>query len=439
MTTPPSGTSTEEPPTAGPRVNAEQMRDLGRMRRSSRDRRIAGVAGGIARHFDIDPLLVRIVLVVLVFFGGSGLILYGAGWLLLPGDRGDGAMIALDHRSRNVALWIAAGVAGLSAVGDSLGQWHVPWPVPVVGCVVLVALSRSRARGWMGQPGHPHPPAGQTDPGTSTTTAAETAAGSDRRWPTWQEPDSDPRADERDDDGSADLGDWREGWRTQRDAWVADWQRYRDDWRWRRDPRKRGPVLFGFTLALAALGVGILLTAHLAGANIPPSAYPATVAAACGLMLVVSAFYGRGGGLLLVGLLATAAMVVTSGDGSFEVGRVNEQPSSAAAVHDSYDFGVGELRLDLTDVDDLNRLSGRTIHLDSRIGRILVVVPPSGLDVDAHATVDAAGETELFGRQRDGRYASAAATYDGGRDVPRVTIDADLTFGQIEFTTEETQ
>ena len=41
-------------------------------------------AGGLARHLDIDPIIVRVALVVLVFFGGSGLLLYGAMWLLVP-------------------------------------------------------------------------------------------------------------------------------------------------------------------------------------------------------------------------------------------------------------------------------------------------------------------------------------------------------------------
>ncbi len=53
---------------------------------SRSDRKVAGVAGGLARHLDIDPLILRVAFVVLVFFGGAGLILYGAGWLLVPED-----------------------------------------------------------------------------------------------------------------------------------------------------------------------------------------------------------------------------------------------------------------------------------------------------------------------------------------------------------------
>src|SRR4051795_6963333 len=85
MTTTPPETPTP-PPDSGPRVSRDEVRDLGRLRRSTTDRRVAGVAGGLARHLDVDPLVLRIAFVLLVFFGGAGLILYGACWLLVPED-----------------------------------------------------------------------------------------------------------------------------------------------------------------------------------------------------------------------------------------------------------------------------------------------------------------------------------------------------------------
>src|SRR3954471_11546406 len=92
-TTPPEAPSGPPPqdPTgdSGPRGSGEQIRDLGRLRRSITDRKVAGVAGGLGRHLDIDPLVLRVAFVVLVFFGGAGRILNGACWLLVPAD-GDG-------------------------------------------------------------------------------------------------------------------------------------------------------------------------------------------------------------------------------------------------------------------------------------------------------------------------------------------------------------
>ncbi len=57
-----------------------------RLVRSRNDRMIAGVAGGLAATFNIDPLLVRIVLLALAFLNGFGFMLYVALWLLVPNE-----------------------------------------------------------------------------------------------------------------------------------------------------------------------------------------------------------------------------------------------------------------------------------------------------------------------------------------------------------------
>jgi phage shock protein C len=57
-----------------------------RLVRSRNDRMIAGVAGGLAATLNIDPLLVRIVLLALAFLNGFGLMLYVALWLLVPNE-----------------------------------------------------------------------------------------------------------------------------------------------------------------------------------------------------------------------------------------------------------------------------------------------------------------------------------------------------------------
>ena len=57
-----------------------------RLVRSRNDRMIAGVAGGLAAMLNIDPLLVRIVLLALAFLNGFGFMLYLALWLLVPNE-----------------------------------------------------------------------------------------------------------------------------------------------------------------------------------------------------------------------------------------------------------------------------------------------------------------------------------------------------------------
>src|SRR6478609_6772292 len=121
----------------GPRVDRDQVRDLGRLRRSRADRKVAGVAGGLVRHLDIDPLVLRVAFVVLVFFGGAGLFLYGACWLLVPQDGDDHATINLDDRTRSVVLLVVGGIAALALIGDSWGAFWFPWPLAVVALIAL--------------------------------------------------------------------------------------------------------------------------------------------------------------------------------------------------------------------------------------------------------------------------------------------------------------
>ena len=55
-----------------------------RVYRSKKNKILAGVCGGIAEYFDVDPVLVRLLLVLLVLMGFAGIILYLVAWLLIP-------------------------------------------------------------------------------------------------------------------------------------------------------------------------------------------------------------------------------------------------------------------------------------------------------------------------------------------------------------------
>jgi phage shock protein C len=47
-----------------------------RLYRSRDDRMIWGVCGGLAKYFDIDPVIVRIIMILLIFAGGAGILAY---------------------------------------------------------------------------------------------------------------------------------------------------------------------------------------------------------------------------------------------------------------------------------------------------------------------------------------------------------------------------
>lgn len=58
-----------------------------RLTRSRADKMVAGVCGGAAHYAGIDPVLMRLLFVAAtVFTGGAGILLYIAGWFLMPQD-----------------------------------------------------------------------------------------------------------------------------------------------------------------------------------------------------------------------------------------------------------------------------------------------------------------------------------------------------------------
>lgn len=410
-------------PGEGPRVSADEARDLGRLRRTVRgapeDRHIAGVAGGIARHFDIDPLVVRVALVVLVFFGGAGLILYAAGWLLIPEEDTADAVVRMDPRSRNVLLYVAAGLGLLAIMGDTVGGYHFPWPVIVIGLVVLALVGRrGRLMRWS-QAG-----ARETEPTWSQVTDAPAAAGATA--------------------GRVDLTKEHTGSPTQSSpgtpTYAPTYTAPRPPWR---DPRKRGPVLFGLTLAVIALGEGVLGMADVAGADIADPAYPALALGIIGAALVLGAFWGRAGGLIALGLAGTIALVATVAVNEWDVtGRhIDLHPTSAANLHQRYDFDLGDAKIDLTGIDPAE-LDGRTLSVDGGLGHIEVFVP-DGVEVHAHGSVDGPGEVELFDRSRGGIDSSLSATRAavGGASstgtTPVLTVDATLDVGSVQILDED--
>lgn len=55
-----------------------------RLTLSIEDKKIAGVCSGVAKYFDIDPLIIRIAWLVLAICYGVGILAYLICWFLLP-------------------------------------------------------------------------------------------------------------------------------------------------------------------------------------------------------------------------------------------------------------------------------------------------------------------------------------------------------------------
>ncbi|WP_067437476.1 PspC domain-containing protein [Nocardioides jensenii] len=384
----------------GPRVSGEQMRDLSALRRSTWDKHVAGVAGGLGRHFDVDPVIIRVAFVVLTFFGGAGLIIYVACWLLVPEDTGQRATVHLDARSRNVALLGVGVLAGLALIGDAWGPGWFPWPLFVIGLIAWVVLARrdrNRSATWR-ETGNGH------WVGPAPTPGADTAAGhwvgtthAPGRGPVPPAPPMAPMPP------------------------LLP-----------RNPRKRGPILFWFTLALIAVSCGVLGIFDLAGAGITDSAYPALALGVIAVMLLVGAFYGRAGGLIFLGLVTAVVLAGSTIAARWEGSDIDATPASASALKSSYDMEAGEMDIDLTQIRDLDALDGRTIDLEAEVGSIQVIVP-RGLHVSVDSTVEI-GEITLFGDGTGGLDLDLQRTNLGDADRPHLHINADLELGEVEVT-----
>jgi len=123
---PPTG---ELPPPPGPPAR-------GQLRRSSTDKMVGGVCGGLAEYSGIDPLLWRVGFVALAFAGGSGLLVYLLLWLLMPsGSAAPGRTAPLDRiADRRAAAGPRSPVPGVTIAGLLI----------VIGALVLV----TRFTGW---------------------------------------------------------------------------------------------------------------------------------------------------------------------------------------------------------------------------------------------------------------------------------------------------
>src|SRR3954452_21268281 len=100
-----------------------------RLTRSSSDRMIGGVAGGLGRYFDVDPLLFRIGFVVLTFAGGFGILAYLVGLAAIPPDG------EMRPQRWGLARTVGVGLLACAAVATITPHWF--WGPGVPGLVAL--------------------------------------------------------------------------------------------------------------------------------------------------------------------------------------------------------------------------------------------------------------------------------------------------------------
>lgn len=68
----------------GKRVGAVASRHS--LMRPRDNRKIAGVCAGVAEYFDLDVTLVRVLWLLVVLFGGCGILAYIVCWIVMPNE-----------------------------------------------------------------------------------------------------------------------------------------------------------------------------------------------------------------------------------------------------------------------------------------------------------------------------------------------------------------
>ena len=137
----PPGTPPSDPPGAGssdPTGGAAP--ETRRLYRSRRQRVLGGVCGGLAEYFGIDPLIVRIIAIALVFAGGAGFLAYFAAWLLVPDAETESGEPTTAGRWATIAgtvLLVLAVCALLPFWGGPFGGGGWAWGGPFLSLVVL--------------------------------------------------------------------------------------------------------------------------------------------------------------------------------------------------------------------------------------------------------------------------------------------------------------
>ena len=369
------------------------------------ERWVAGVAGGVAYRFDLDPTLVRCVWVVLSLFAGVGLVLYGLAWALLP-EESDGRIHLEEAFSGRFNAGLA-GAIGMTIVGMStfsngfIPNWYVHeagiaaalWPLFWLGLFILGIVflirraqdrraSRKAARGPRGpQPWQASAPGAAQAPGSRPGVQA---GGFASAWDS-STPGSGAPAFNQPAGGQS----WQSRSYRQRPPYQPMPMPVRPA-----RPRRPGP---GSSLSLAVLGLGLLTAAgvwyatatHHLGLLQGQFILIGTLVALLGAGIVVSGLRRRHGGwmtvlgwpvlfVVAIPALATASIVPTSlARMPFESLRNattatsstvtwQELTASASGGSVTRNKDIGDLTLDLRGMPatEAGKLSTITTHLD---------------------------------------------------------------------------
>lgn len=125
---------------------------MARLYRSSSDRMLAGVCGGLADYLGMDSTMVRLGFVLLSLFAGTGLLVYLIAALILP--KGDGEYVEKSSGNSSYLIGIVLVLLGLYMLYERFLIFHVPqivkdlaWPLIFIGLGSYLVWGRSSKDG----------------------------------------------------------------------------------------------------------------------------------------------------------------------------------------------------------------------------------------------------------------------------------------------------
>jgi phage shock protein PspC (stress-responsive transcriptional regulator)/predicted membrane protein len=418
-----------------------------RLVRRTDDRVIAGVASGLADYLNIDPVIVRVLFVILAFAGGGGILAYVALWILTP--EADGPAPFRDIDDRGVVFWVAIGLlvlGGLALIGTVMPPLSgIVWPLLLIGAGVALWRSdqvrnpRARtATAWPATAPASSAPTANPPTGPSDTPQETSAMATDTDTTERMTPPAAATTSLTDEHGSPAAGGTEPPTPPTPPAPPVQAPPPPDGWS--ATHHRRRSSVGRVTLALALVTAGVLAALVQAGVlALATSEVIAWVLVVVAAGLLLSAFVGRARGLIWLGALVLvpallfSSLVETTGiDARDGVGERSIRPTAITAVEDNYRYGVGQLTLDLRDLDlDTDEVVS-TASLG--IGQLVVWVP-------ADATVEVTyavglGEMQVDNRMLgNGRRVEGTTIIDGQPGGGQLTLDLSVGIGQIEIRT----
>ena len=351
-----------------------------RLERSREDRILAGVSGGLGIHLGINPWWFRFAFLILTFFGGFGLLVYIAAWLVIP-DQG--------YKDPIISQWLGrldtndgGTIFGLILVGAAaviiLTQFaNVSGTLVVAAILFIVGLLLYRGDLT---PKRPTPGDGADAPRTGDHEGGDLV--------------DDHPAEDVADDASAVVSSAvatrpAEPMSYEPEAPVAPIPPPPP-----RRPREHS-MLGRFTIAIGLIALAVMALVDVAfdRVEIAPVYYVATAVGVAGLGLLVGAWIGRARWLIIVAVVLLPALWFTSlwpTNFSFTAGEVTERPIAVSEVTSPYELGFGQFTIDLSGMTASELAEVGSIEVSLGMGEMILRLPSDvGVLIDAEVGMGA--------------------------------------------------